>query len=53
MGQDWQYMIGNYDGAQNNGSWLQYYATNSRTDVGGLNPSANGGQSSGHCGWRT
>jgi len=53
MGQDWGYMIGNYDGAQNNGTWLQYYATNSRTDVGGLQPTANAGQSSGHCGWRT
>lgn len=53
MGQDWGYMIGNYDGAQNNGTWLQYYHTNSRTDVGGLQPTANGGQSSGHCGWRT
>jgi len=53
MGQDWGYMIGNYDGAQNNGTWLQYYHTNSRTDVGGLQPTANAGQSSGHCGWRT
>lgn len=53
MGQDWGYMIGNYDGAQNNGTWLQYYATNSKTDVGGLQPTANAGQSSGHCGWRT
>lgn len=54
LGQDWQYMIGNYDGGgQNNGSWLQYYHTDTRTDVGGLNPTANGGQSSGHCGWRT
>jgi hypothetical protein len=52
MGQDWGYMIGNYDGAQNNGTFLQYYHTNSRTDVGGLQPSANAGQSSGHCGWR-
>lgn len=53
LGQDWQYMLGNFDGAQNNGSWLQYYHTNSRTDVGGLQPTANAGQSSGHCGWRT
>ena len=54
LGQDWQYMIGNYDGGgQNNGSWKQYYHTDSNTDVSGLQPTANGGQSSGHCGWRT
>jgi hypothetical protein len=53
MGQDWGYMIGNYDGAQNNGTWLQYYHTDTRTDVSGLQPTANAGQSSGHCGWRT
>jgi len=53
MGQDWGYMIGNYDGAQNNGTWQQYYHTDSRTDHSGLQPSANAGQSSGHCGWRT
>ena len=33
MGQDWGYMIGNYDGAQNNGTWQQYYHTDSRTDI--------------------
>jgi len=53
MGQDWGYMIGNYDGLQNNGTWKQFYATDTNTDVGGLQPTANGGQSSGHCGWRT
>ena len=53
MGQDWGYMIGNYDGAQNNGTWQQYYHTDTRTDHSGLQPSANAGQSSGHCGWRT
>lgn len=54
LGQDWSYMIGNYDGGgQNNGTWKQYYHTDTRTDVSGLQPTANGGQSSGHCGWRT
>ena len=53
MGQDWGYMIGNYDGAQNNGTWQQQFHTDSRTDHGGLQPTANAGQSSGHCGWRT
>ena len=53
MGQDWGYMIGNYDGAQNNGTWQQQFSTDSRTDHSGLQPTANAGQSSGHCGWRT
>ena len=53
LGQDWGYMIGNYDGAQNNGTWQQYYHTDTRTDHSGLQPTANAGQSSGHCGWRT
>lgn len=53
MGQDWQYMLGNYDGTQNNGSWKFYYATDSgSSSVTGLNPGVNGGTSSGHCGWR-
>ena len=54
MGQDWQYMLGNYDGTgQNNTSWKFYYATDSGTNsVSGLNPGVNGGTSSGHCGWR-
>ena len=53
MGQDWGYMIGNYDGAQNNGTWQQQFSTDTRTDHSGLQPTANAGQSSGHCGWRT
>lgn len=53
MGQDHQYMIGNYDGTQNNGSWKFYYATDSgSSSVSGLNPTTHGGMSSGHCGWR-
>jgi len=27
LGQDWQYMLGQYNGAQNNNSWKFYYAT--------------------------
>jgi len=53
MGQDHQYMLGNYDGVQNNENWKWYYATDSGTaNVNGLSPTAQAGQSSGHCGWR-
>ena len=53
MGQDWQYMLGQYNGAQNNNNWKFYYATDSGTaGVAGLSPTAQAGQSSGHCGWR-
>jgi len=53
MGQDHQYMIGNYDGLQNNGSWKFYYGTDTgSSSVSGLNPTTHGGMSSGHCGWR-
>lgn len=53
MGQDWQYMLGNYDGAQNNTSWKFTYATDTgTTSVSGLAPGVNAGTSSGHCGWR-
>ena len=53
MGQDWQYMLGNYNGAQNNNNWKFYYATDTGTaSVAGLSPTAQAGQSSGHCAWR-
>lgn len=53
MGQDHQYMIGNYDGLQNNESWKFYYATDTgSSNVAGLKPTTHGGMSSGHCGWR-
>jgi len=53
MGQDWQYMLGNYNGLQNNNSWKFTYATDTgTTSVTGLNPAVNPGTSSGHCGWR-
>ena len=53
LGQDWQYMLGQYNGAQNNNSWKFYYSTDSGTaNPAGLSPTAQAGQSSGHCGWR-
>jgi hypothetical protein len=53
MGQDWQYMLGMYDGVQNNESWKFYYSTDTGiNNVAGLKPYAHGGQSSGHCGWK-
>ena len=53
MGQDHQYMLGNYDGLQNNTSWKFFYSTDTgTTSVSGLNPAVNAGTSSGHCGWR-
>jgi hypothetical protein len=53
MGQDHQYMLGNYNGAQNNNSWKFYYATDSgSSSVSGLNPGVNNGTSSGVNGWR-
>lgn len=53
MGQDWQYMLGNYNGVQNNNNWKWYYATDTGTfGVAGLSPTAQAGQSSGDCAWR-
>ncbi len=54
MGQDHQYMLGNYDGTgQNNTSWKFYYATDSGSNsVSGLAPGVNAGTSSGCTGWR-
>ena len=34
MGQDWQYMMGNYNGAQNNNGHKWYYSTNSGIALG-------------------
>lgn len=53
LGQDFQYMLGNYNGVQNNNSWKFTYATDTGvTNPAGLSPGVNGGTSSGHCGWR-
>jgi len=52
MGQNHQYMMGNYDGVQNNESWKIVYATDTGSLPAGLSPTAHAGQSSGHCAWR-
>jgi len=52
MGQNHQYMLGNYDGLQNNESWKIVYATDTGSLPVGLSPTAHAGQSSGHCAWR-
>ena len=53
MGQDHQYMLGNYDGAQNNENWKILYANDAGyANIAGLSPTAHAGQSSGHCAWR-
>ena len=52
MGQNHQYMLGNYDGVQNNESWKIVYATDTGSLPAGLSPTAHAGQSSGHCAWR-
>ena len=53
MGQDHQYMLGNYNGVQNNNSWKYTYATDTGVaNPAGLSPGVNPGTSSGHCGWR-
>ena len=53
MGQDWCYMLGNYDGAQNNGSWKWYYYTDTGPNLGSSGePKGKGGSSSGVTAWR-
>ncbi len=53
IGQDWQYMLGQYNGAQNNLSWKWYYYTETGvTNSSTLEPKGKGGASSGLCGWR-
>lgn len=53
-GMDFEYMIGDYDGEQNNETHKFYYSTNTGTaNVSGLAPTAHAGQSSGHCMWRS
>jgi hypothetical protein len=53
MGQDWQYVIGTFDGAQNNRAWRYNYATDSGFE-GGASMQSKGvpGRSSGTNGWR-
>ena len=54
QGQDHQYMLGMFDGAQNNRAWKFTYATDSGFEGGaGMQPKGGqGGRSSGHCFWR-
>lgn len=53
MGQAHQYMMGNYDGAQNNRGWRFSYSTDSGYELGaGSIRTGVPGGSSGHCVWR-
>lgn len=53
MGQYHQYMLGMYDGAQNNRSWRYSYNTDSGYEGGAsMQPTGVAGRSSGHCYWR-
>jgi hypothetical protein len=52
-GQDKGYCLGQYDGAQNNRTFILTYATNSGFETGSTTqPKGKGGCSSGHCGFR-
>ena len=53
MGQDWQYMMGCYDGLQNNRGWKFAYATDSGSELsGGSLRSGQPGSSSGRGSWK-
>ncbi len=53
MGQDHQYMLGMYNGLQNNISWRFNYASETGTTGGAsLEPKGKGGMSSAVCAWR-
>lgn len=53
MGQDAGYMLGNYDGGQNNGSFRITYSTDAGANLGSSGePKGKGGCSSAHMGWR-
>ena len=53
MGQDWQYMLGMYNGAQNNISWKWFYSTESGFQGNSsMEPKGHNGSSSGVCFWR-
>jgi hypothetical protein len=53
MGQHHQYMIGMYNGLQNNISWRWNYANESGFQGGSsMEPKGHAGMSSGACGWR-
>ena len=53
MGQDHQYMLGQYNGQQNNRSWRWNYATESGFQGSStMEPKGKAGSSSGVCSWR-
>jgi len=53
MGQDWQYLLGEYNGAQNNNAWKFYYSTETGYSGGSdMQPKGHAGSSSGTCFWR-
>jgi hypothetical protein len=53
MGQDHQYMMGCYDGAQNNRGWRFTYSTDTGYELGsGSLRTGVAGGSSGHCVWK-
>ena len=50
MGQDWGYMLGNFNGQQNNMTWKYTYSTDAQTAMGfSTQPKGHFGQSSGAC----
>jgi len=54
LGQDWQYLLGEYNGAQNNNSWKFYYSTESGfAGSSSMEPKGHAGSSSGVCFWRS
>ena len=54
MGQDHQYMIGMYNGLQNNLSWRFNYASEQGFQGGtSMEPKGKAGASSGTCAWRS
>lgn len=54
LGQDWMYCLGNYDGAQNNGSFKFTYATETSSPGGStMEPKGKNGLSSAACAWRS
>jgi hypothetical protein len=53
MGQYWQYMMGMYDGAQNNRGWKFSYTADTGYELGsGSTRTGVPGGSSGHCAWK-
>ena len=54
MGNDHQYMLGQYNGLQNNLSWRFNYATEQGFQGGAsMEPKGKAGASSGTCAWRS